>query len=214
MSEPDYVPTSNLAIISGLTGVASVSGLLVPELASFAVPAVVCGIAAHYRIRKYGRSGRRLAGFGMVCSATFAMLTPVWHFLQYQAEALSDHARVSFMSSKSPDQDGRLLDQWVGQKVCLKGYAVSPEKFMSLQQFSMTPRGGGNLHRANTVLVELPPGGEWTWDSAPIAVSGTLERSSKGFLDVKVPRYVLRLSVVRNSRTRFGLVPQAPGGGC
>lgn len=210
MTDPEYSPMSSLAIVSALLGFSGLLGLTAPEFALLALPGIATGIAAGFGIRKYRLSGDRFASAGIALSLIFAILTPVWHVTRFNSEALPEHERIDFSSLDIANDQN--LEQLVGKRVCLKGYAI-PNEMIAMSTFLLSP-DGSTRKAEKAVIVELPAGITWKWQYEPIAVSGSLVRASTVNPDPKIPKYVFRASSVRTSKTRFDLAQRAPWNGC
>lgn len=210
MTDPNYSRISSLAVVSGGLGVMAIAGLLVPECAVISLAGIGCGIAALRAIRQYELGGRALARMGVALSVVFAALTPVWHVTQFQSESLAGYERIEFATLATSADQG--LDHRVGQKVCLKGYA-SWGRLIETTEFELSS-SGSNLKSETFVMVELVPGQTWTMHFEAIAVSGVLVPNPAVSTEPNSPKYLLRQSTIRDSKTRFGLVPRAPYEGC
>jgi hypothetical protein len=210
MTDSEYSPISSLAIVSALLGCAGLLGLFAPEFAMLALSGIATGLAAGFRIRKYRLSGIRLARIGIALSLIFALLTPVWHVTRFNSEALPGHERIDFSSLDTANDQH--LEQLVGKKVCLKGYAI-PNRLLAMDTFLLSV-DGSTKKSEKAVMVELPAGTTWNWQENAIAVSGCLFRVSTNNQDSEIPKYVFRASSVRTSKTRFGLAQRAPWNGC
>ncbi|MSQ97653.1 MAG: hypothetical protein EXR98_24315 [Gemmataceae bacterium] len=206
-----YSRLSFLAVISAICGITTSLGLLVPELAVVAAAGIVTGIAAIHVIRKYELCGIRLARLGVITSVVFAMATPVWHVARFNSESLPGFARLDFARLTKPDTP--TLDQFVGEEICLKGYALVPNSMRATDHFLFS--ADGDSRKAETaVIVDLGPDQNWKWRGEPLAISGRLVSNPAALTDEALPKFVLTLVTVRPSRTRFGLTSRVPGVGC
>ena len=214
MNNPTYSPVSSLAVVSALLGFTAVLGLLEPEFALIAVPGLGTAIAAVAAIRKYELRGRAFARIGCTLSIAVAVLTPIWHAAHFNSEALPGHERLDYASLASSKTQG--LDRFVGKKVCLKGYGLSPNglPLHKLTEFTLSPNGNSRKTDA-TVIVKLLAGDSWDWQFDAVAVSGTLVRNPDASTDQKSVLCLLQEGSVRPSKTRFCVVSRAADdGGC
>ena len=210
MSDPEYSPMSSLAVVSALLGFAGLLGLIAPEFTLLALPGIATGIAAGFGIRKYRLSGYRFARAGIALSLIFAFLTPVWHVTRFNSEALPEHERIDFSSLDIANDQN--LEQLVGKRVCLKGYALVDAR-IEMSTFLLSP--DANYRKTEkAVIVELPSGTTWKWQHEAIAVSGTFIRVSTVDQGSQIPKFVFQTSSVRDSKTRFDLAQRVPGEGC
>jgi hypothetical protein len=213
MSDRERAPLSLLAVFAAVFGVLAVFGLVAPEFAALAVPGIGTAVAALVAIRKYELGGRGLAMTGISLSVVFSVLTPVWHVARFQSEAPRGYERIDFASVSQPKR--QRLDEFVGKKVCLKGYGLTPRssaEMTSMNSFLFSPDGDRGRPQM-ALLVQLPVGETWHWQWEPVAVSGVLMRNPKSAADPKAPKFVLKMHAIQLSRTRFDLAPRAPGSG-
>jgi hypothetical protein len=196
--------------MSTILGMVATFGLLTPELAVIALPAIAIGVAALVAIRKYELCGRPIALLGVAYSIAILLATPIWHVTRFRAESLSGYERLDFFSiaGKSADR----LEPWLGRQVCLKGYAWRPSQSQELNQFVMSPDGDEDQPNS-AVAVNLPPGELWHWGHAALAVSGILVKNPVHQYDPTAPKFVLNLSTVRISQTPYEVVDRAPRNG-
>lgn len=201
-----------MAVISLGLGVASAFGFLFPVLTLFALPSIGLGIVGVVHNRKYEQRGQILAVLGIAVALTSVVTAPLWHIDRYNSETFVGYERLDF-SSLADRKDG--LSDHLGHNVCLKGYALYPNKQFGVTQFALSPDGSRFNAVKQAVIVQLPPGDTWNYHDEPIAVSGILERNPEWKADAAdVPQFVLKLSYVRMSRTLFGLANRNPSGGC
>jgi hypothetical protein len=205
-----YSRISSLAITSAVFGVIATFGLLAPEFAIFALPAIAIGFVALSAICKYDLCGRRIALLGIAYGVFFVLATPIWHVSRFGDEALSGYERLDFFSIAGKSADN--LQPWLGCKVCLKGYAWRPSNSLELNQFVMSPDGDEDQPKS-AVAVQLPPGEVWCWSHAALAVSGNLVKNPAHRYDANSPKYLLKLSAVRDSKTSYDIVGRATKSG-
>jgi hypothetical protein len=213
MTDNDYSPLSRPAIASGILGGLAVLGLAAPVFVLFALAGIACGVPGLAAVRKYELRGRAWAVAGTSLSILFAVVTPAWHVTRYRMEAVTGHERVDFGSMLQAGANG--LAPLSGRKVCLKGYALwSKDDQAEVKSFLLSPDGNRNRPESS-VLVELPAGEMWPWEYEALAVSGTLyPNPDANEDDPKSPKYILRLSSVRKSRSPYGLENRSSVGRC
>jgi hypothetical protein len=211
MTNLPYSRLSTLAVISAVSGSSASLGLLIPELAFVATVGTATGIVAIRAIRKYELCGTRFAVVGLITSVLFAMLTPFWHAALFSSESLPEYSRLDFELLTRPNTP--MLDQFVGERICLKGYAVEPTSFSPTDRFVISPNGNTGRPDA-TVIVELSHGQIWQWRAEGLAVSGRLIPNPKATTDDALPKFMLTHATVRSSRTRYGLANRVAGNGC
>jgi hypothetical protein len=202
MQKTDYTPVSSTAVASAVCAALSVGGYLFPLLAMAALPAIVFGIIALVEIRKYGHIGRRLVTVGLPLSLTIAVGTAVLEAALYRSESPDGYRRVDF---------ARNLDEYVGERICLKGYG--PWDGSGESQFSLS-FNGSYRDMKNVVIVELANGDTWESELNGVAVSGRLERWPSIDDAEGLPRYILKDAVLRPSRTVYQLAPRSLADGC
>jgi hypothetical protein len=200
---------SSLAVVSAISGASASLGLLIPEIAAISLIGVAAGAAALRSIRKYELRGRRLALFGIVISVSFLSATPIWHAASFNSESSSGFTRLDFASLTKDNQSG--FRSFVGQTICLKGYAYPAVSAVNV--FVFTPDGATGL-RDNMILIQLPAGETRRWQPEALAASGTLAVNPAAADDPLQPRYILTNSAIRQSRTRFQLANLTNSGGC
>lgn len=228
MNEPDYAPYSSLAIFALALGVLAAPGLLVPSIAVLAVPGLVMGCLALRTIRRYELRGARVAIAGITLSLAFGTAAPLCQWARVRAErALFDseseagYERLNFarlardpgfdlfaaMTQSSYSGKSQSLEDFVGRRICLKGYpAFDVYHGPSLvDRFTFSPDGrSGGVHR--TVAVQLETASEMqSLFVHPLAVSGILVRNPQAEADQTAPRFLLKFPGVRRSRTPRGL---------
>ena len=220
MTESEYQPVSGLALVSAGFGSLVAFAWFIPELAVLALPGVVTGLAARRQICRYEQVGRGLATAGLAFSLGLGVSATWWRVAQYHAElrwyedeALPGYEHLDF--SRLAGEDAK-LKQLVGQKVCLKGYAVVPNAYrVPMSKFQFSP-GGGRRPTYEALLVELARGSQWKWEDEPLAISGTLVRAEPGdeaargkqavsAHEAESPKFLLKDCTLRYSRSRFGL---------
>jgi hypothetical protein len=204
-----YSRISSLALVSAISGAVSSLGLLVPEIAAVSLIGVATGAVAIRSLRQYELRGRGMAVFGIVVSLFFLSATPIWHAAWFNLESSSGFARLDFASLTKDNQ--RAFRSLVGQNICLKGYAYPAVSAVNL--FVFTP-DGAERSLDNMILVQLPAGETWRWQSDPLAASGTLAVNPAAADDSLQPRYILTNSTIRKSCTRFQLANLVTSDGC
>jgi hypothetical protein len=208
------VPTENwrfssLAVASAVCGVASVFGLLVPEIAAISLIGVATGAVALRSTRKYELCGRGTAVFGMAVSLFFMIATPAWHAAWFNSESPKGYARVDFSSLTKENPRG--FESLVGENICLKGYAYPVPS--PVAEFVFSSNGVSKTFN-NMIIVQLPTGETWRWQSEALAVSGTLIVNPAAAADPVQPRFKLTNSKIRRSCTRFQLANLVSNRGC
>ena len=204
MVENSYSRVSQLAVASAATGVASSLGLLLTPLAFLSAVGVITGFVALSTIRRYEIGGARLARFGIGASLVFGVATwvamPLWHFVAFRWEAPNGYLRLDYRKVTRQES----LDEYLGENICLKGYALYQRTRNGLSEFVISV-DGSDLDSTNAVIVELPAGETWDWTERGIAVSGRLVPAKRPLEAVKTfPKYKLTDSVVRRSLTNVG----------
>jgi hypothetical protein len=168
------------------------------------------GAIALRTIRKYELCGTGFAISGMIASVFFCAIAPIWHAALFKSESPAGYMRVDFAAlTKGSDQS---LQQYVGKRICLKGYALAMGPNGALQSLVLSPDDNNRKIEA-AVVIKLGAEETWTWRAEPLAVSGILMPNPFA-TDAAVPRFILSEPIVRSSRTPCGLARRVPGKGC
>lgn len=208
MNDASYTPISRAAVASVVLALLSLGGAVFHPLALLAVPGVVFGFVALHETKKYATGGRRVALCGLTLSALIGIGGPLLEVSFYRSEAPAGYRRLSH-----PDNLGESeLDQYIGENVCLKGYAL-PVGETEVSRFLLTCNGYSRDPR-NPVVVELADGRLWEMEYGGVAVSGRMELLPTREDDPDMPRYVLRDAIVRPSRTIYQLAARDTSDGC
>ncbi len=226
ITEMEILPRFQLAVASGMLGLVSILGLMLPVFAFFAVPGVAFGIAARVAIRKYELKGILLAKAGLTLSLIFGMVSPIWaitwYEIRFRSEALPGYRRVNFLEiMKDRKHSESRLAARVGQNVCFKGYELDPGR-VKRDTFRMSCQRpssgfGSKANPEDVVLVKLPEGKFRKWRYEMIAVSGTLVRNPAAYSQSKAPKFILEQSEVFEARTLDGSILSSSSrgeGGC
>jgi hypothetical protein len=202
MKEHAYAPVSLAAVGCLAFAVLALGGFVYLPLTAFTVPAFVFALIGVRGKKMYGLAGRRLAQFGLPLSLAIAAGAPLYDAWQFRSEAPAGYRRLSFSND---------LDNYVGQQICLKGYALLTGD-TAVDRFVITD-DGYSRDPNNPILVELPDGRLWEMTTDGVAVSGRFERLPPSD-DDRYPRYVLRDAVVRPSRTLYQIGGRDTSEGC
>lgn len=222
MHEIRYARLSSLAVTSALSGALASIGLLLPPAAFLSIIGIISGGAALWIIRRYEFAGRRLAKLGMIMSVGFGLATPTLQWIQFHSEAPNGYLRLNFpklVRNARSDQSGPPLlplDQYDGELVCVKGYAVLSTLKRNNRSFWLSPDGGEDDMR-RVIIVELSEGQDLDWSPAvfdAFAISGAIEMNDRAIRDKSFPRYKLTRPIIRMSVTPYGVAGGRGGKKC
>lgn len=198
MSDPEFKPVSTLAIGSITFSVIGCVAFLALPFLALAIVALALSMAAEFTMRKYLLSGRRMVAVSVWLSLAVLTLAPGWHLYLYRLESPLDYQRVDFSAPTLLKSKG--LDQFENRTICLKGYALAPNRMTPLREFRFSPDGNRQAPE-NSIKIVLPF--EWDYQFDAIAVSGTLKVNP--FASSPGDRYIVTAVVIRKSNTGYGL---------
>ncbi len=201
-SQEVCAPFSSGAVFSAVAASASVVVLDVPELILLPAIALIAGVVSCRSVRAYDLRGGVLAVYGIVASIFFGVVGLARPVMWYRAEALPGYARIEF-----DDLNETSHERWLGNDVCLKGYA---DWRVDLDGAVILTRNGNGNGPADRVLVLIRADESWDWQGGGLAVSGRLERNPEASTDLTAPRFVMRNAVIRASRTRYRIANAIP----
>ncbi len=206
MTAETYSPISHWAVISVSAAILAVASFLLPVFMSLTLIGMGAGLLASRRIATYQHRGIHLARIGFVLSLLIAPGATTWHSWLYNSEAPAGYTRLDFAeTTKSANHS---LDDYLGQNVCLKGYAF-PGSHRVVDQFLLTVEGEARSSES-AVWVTLPADHEWRWSYGAIAVSGRLVKDPHA--QQHDARFRLEDSSVRAVRSQFGLAHRRSSG--
>ncbi len=211
--ELTFTPVSTASVLAAICGAATFAAFFAPALGLIGAACALSAIIALRGIAKYEFAGRRLARVGLVLSLVVPPAAARRHEALFVGESLAGHARIDYASALPAATDGGRpsISRLVGQKICLKGYALPERRLEGLREFAISPDGDDRKPDC-VVLVEVDE--NWDWDARPIAVSGTLAELPAASRRNDGPLYRLTNAVVHPAQTRDQLVRRAPGRGC
>ena len=210
MIEADLRSVSSLSIAAAIVGGLAIGSFLSLALWPLAVVGIVLALLAIWRCARYERIGSHAAWAGLVVSSITLIAAPTRFAILYSQEAAPGSLRVHFDSATR--EGGAGLASFVGQKICLKGYAYPEKSLEESRGFGMTP-AGGNLLKGRSVGVLLADGQSWNGGSGPVAVSGVLVPNMNATSENKAPPFLIQQGIVRPAWTSAQLAPRA-GEGC
>lgn len=211
----DEQPASKLAVSSLVVAWLGLIAFLDRPLVAISLLAIVLSLLARWSTRRFALAGRHLANFSLILSCAVVSTTLAGWYIDYRSESLPGALRLNFQDLVEQKLD---LTEFEGREVTLKGYATpQPQELVS--ELEVTSDGDLKL-KWRSILVELPAGQTWSYDSFPVAVTGRLElirdtdRRDQSVDIIGHPKYVLRDAIIRRARTFVDLAPHAPWNGC
>lgn len=215
MNESYHPPISPLAIVSAIAAAFTPLAFLSPVFAVPALVAIPAGVFAMISHRRYGHLGKLLAKYGIIVSSICATIGPIfdhyWHEYVYNSEAPPGYIRLDFSKLASDDDDG--LGQYVGRKVCLKGFNVDFNSRVPKSTIRFS-HNGSRYHRDKAMVVELRSSVVENSLYEPIAVSGILQPNPDYDGTKESSRYKLVDAEIRWSQTYRQLGARSSEGFC
>lgn len=211
----DDQPESKLAASSLVVAWLGLIAFVDRPLVAISLLAIVLSLLARWSTRRFTLAGRHLANFSLILSCAVVSTTSVWWYIDYRSESLPGALRLNFQDLAEQKLN---LTEFEGREVTLKGYAT-PQQWESVSELEVTSDGDLKL-KGRSILVELPAGQTWSYDSFPVAITGRLElipdanRRNQSVDIIGQPKYVLRNAIIRRARTFVDLAPHAPWNGC
>lgn len=176
-------------------------GVFWPILILFApLGAAISAVVA--RIKSQPRQQlRRPSASGFWLSGIITVFVFAWHVIAFYSEAPLGVVRLDF-------QQYDLLENYEGQRICLKGYA-HPFEQVTVSRFALLPYDDGGA-RGKHIGIELKPPATWAYSRHALAVTGILERNPDRNTNFNPPEWLLRDSEVRSAYSPFQLSPSWP----
>lgn len=205
MQDPEFKPISTLAVCAMALSVVGCAAFLELSFLAFAIVAMAFAVIGQSRIRKYRQSGLRMVAVSVCLSVAALTLAPGWHLYLYRLESPLDYQRVDFSAPSLLKSKG--LDQFASKTICLKGYALAPNRILPLREFRFSP-DGNRQSPEGSIKVVLPV--DWDFQYDAIVVSGTL--TVNPFASSPGDRYVVSAVAIRKSNTGYGLARRVTQG--
>jgi len=209
MIETNLRAVSLLSVASAVAGGLAIGAFLSLALWPLTVVGIVLAVLAIRHCARYEQIGSRAAWAGLVVSSITLVAAPTRFAILYSQETFPGYLRVHFDNVTRENAVG--LAPFVGQRICLKGYAYPEKSPEESRGFRMTP-AGGNLIKERFVGVQLAEGQSWNGASGPLSVSGVLVRNRNATSENKAPPFLIQQGIVRPAWTSAQLAPRASGG--
>jgi hypothetical protein len=196
-----------------ICAILAIAGIWTPELLLAGIVGALLGAGAILMSR-----GRRvntaLAGCAAIASLSMAIGGGLWHLTCYHTEAPPGVLRVDIKTVfPAEPEPSSTVQQFVGQSICLKGYAFPTGQISGIDSFLLTPDGTPQ-NMGQTIGVILRDGELWDWYEEALVVSGELMLNSEFEGRTNEPLYLLKNATVARSRTPLGLAPRHRSSGC
>lgn len=144
---------------------------------------------------------RRPSAWGHWLCGIITIFVFAWHVIAFYSEAPLGVVRLNF---KQYD----LLQNYEGQRICLKGYA-HPFEPVASSKFALLPYDYGGA-RGKHIGILLKPPEVWSYSRHALAVTGILERNPDRNTYFNPPEWLLRDSEVRSAYSPFQLSSRWP----
>lgn len=207
MIDLTYRRVSPFAVASATLGISATLGLLVPQLAVVAIPALIAAVVAWQLIHRYEECGNRWMWAGIACAGIVVLSVAGWPFVANWIENPKGYERLNFQSVVKGTQPA--LDSYIGENICLKGYVYPTTQRVMNQSLTLGSDApsrdfGGDIGK-NYVVVNLPAGETWEWTPSRVVVCGKLLR--KRTTEYEPGRfhilYYLQADTIRSSQTVY-----------